>query len=193
MVEQHPVAGVHPVALAVVHRDPVGIKFGHSVGAARIEGRALLLRDFLHQAVELTGARLIDARFLSQPQDPHRLQDPQRAQSIAVGCVLRTLKTHRHMALGAEVVNLIGLHLLDDPDQVGAVGEVAVVEGELRWLTLLPPLMRVLVEVIDPAGIERRGSALDPMHLVALLQQQLRQVTAVLPRDAGDQRGFGRE
>ena len=26
------------------------------------------------------------------------------------------------MALGAEVVNLIELHLLDDPDQVGAVG-----------------------------------------------------------------------
>jgi hypothetical protein len=33
------------------------------------------------------------------------------------------------MALGTEVVDLIRLHLLDDPDQVSAVGEVAVVEG----------------------------------------------------------------
>jgi hypothetical protein len=57
------------------------------------------------------------------------------------------------MALGAEVVDLIGLHLLDDPDQVGAVGEVAVVEGELWGLALLTPLVRVLVEVIDPAGV----------------------------------------
>jgi len=43
------------------------------------------------------------------------------------------------MALGAEVVDLIGLHLLDDPDQVGAVGEVAVVAGELWGLSLLTP------------------------------------------------------
>jgi len=31
------------------------------------------------------------------------------------------------MALSAEVVDLMRLHLLDDPDQVGAVGEIAVV------------------------------------------------------------------
>ena len=128
MVEQHPVAGIHPIALAVVHRDPVGIELRDAVGAARIERRALLLRDLLHQAVELTGARLVDPGFFGEPQDPHRLQDPQRAQRIAVGGVLRALKAHRHMALGTEVVDLIGLHLLDDPDQVGAVGEVAVVE-----------------------------------------------------------------
>jgi len=47
------------------------------------------------------------------------------------------------MALCTEVVDLIRLHLLDDPDQVGAVGEVAVVEGELGVLALLTPLMRV--------------------------------------------------
>ena len=83
VVEQHPVAGIHPIALAVVHRDPVGIELRDAVGAARIEGCALLLRDLLHQAVELTGARLINAGFCGEPQDPHRLQDPQRAQRIA--------------------------------------------------------------------------------------------------------------
>jgi hypothetical protein len=57
------------------------------------------------------------------------------------------------MALSTEVVDLIRLHLLDDPDKVGAVGEVAVVEGELRGLPLLTPLVRVLVEVIAPAGV----------------------------------------
>ncbi len=57
------------------------------------------------------------------------------------------------MALGAKVVDLIRLHLLDDPDQVGAVGEVAVVEGELRGLALLTPLVRVLAEVVDPTGV----------------------------------------
>jgi len=65
--------------------------------------------------------------FVGEPHDPHRLQDPQRAQRVAVGGVLRTLKAHRYMALSAEVVDLMRLHLLDDPDQVGAVGEIAVV------------------------------------------------------------------
>lgn len=170
MIEQHPVAGNHPKALADVHRGPVNIELRHAVGAARIEGCALLMRDLLHQAVELTGARLIDQGFFGEPQDQHRLQDPQRAQRIVVGGVLRAIKTHRRMALGAEVVNHIRLHLLDDPDQVGAVGEVAVVEGELRGLALLPPFVGVLVEVIHPAGIERGAAPLDPMHLVTLLQ-----------------------
>jgi len=41
--------------------------------------------------------------------------------------------------------------------------------------------------VIDPAGVERGGAPFGAVHLVALLQEQLRQVAAVLPRDAGDQ------
>ena len=57
------------------------------------------------------------------------------------------------MALGSKVINLIRLHLLNDPDQVGAVGEVAVVESELRGLTLRTRLVGVLIEMIDPAGV----------------------------------------
>ena len=96
------------------------------------------------------------------------------------------------MALGTEVVDLIRLHLLNDPDQVCAVGEVAVVEGELWGLALLTPLVRVLVEVIDPAGVETACAPFDAVHLEALLQEELRQAAAVLPRDTGDEGGFGR-
>jgi len=113
--------GIHAIGLAVVHRDPVGIELGHAVGAARVEGRGFLLGDFLHQAVELEGAGLVDARFLGQTQRAHRLKDAQGAEGIAVGGVFRRLEADDHMALGAQVVDLIGLHLLDDPDQVGAV------------------------------------------------------------------------
>ena len=90
------------------------------------------------------------------------------------------------MALSPEVVDLIRLHLLNNPDQVGAVGEVAVMENQSRII-----FMRVLIKMIDSAGVEAARAPLDPMHLVALLKQQLRQVTAVLPCDAGDQGGFG--
>ena len=185
MVEQDPVAGIHPITFAVIHRDPIGIELRDAIGAARVERRVLLLRCLLHQAEELTGACLIDPGLLREAQNPHCLQYSQRAQSVAVGGVFRTLKTHSHMALGTEVIDLIGLHLLNDPDQVGAIGEVAVVENQAGI-----SFMRVLVEVINSTGIETARAALESMHLVTLLQQQLRQVAAVLPGDTGNQGGF---
>ncbi len=90
------------------------------------------------------------------------------------------------MALSTQVVDLIGLHLLDDPDQVGAVREVAVMQHQ-PWIALVG----ILVEVIDAGRVEAAGPALDAMHRVALLQEELRQVAAVLAGDAGDQGGFG--
>ena len=92
------------------------------------------------------------------------------------------------MALGTEVVDLIRLNLLDNPDQVGAVCEVAVVKDQSRVA-----LVRILIKVVNPTGVEAARAPLYAMNLVALLQQQLRQVAAVLTGDAGDQGGFGRE
>ena len=45
--------------------------------------------------------------------------------------------------------------------------------------------MGILVKVIDAVGVEAAGAALDAMYRVALLQQQLRQVAAVLAGDEG--------
>ena len=100
----------------------------------------------------------------------------------AVGRVLRALKADGHMALGAQVVDLVGLHFLNDADQVGGVGQVAVVQHEASVVD-----MRVLVEVVDPVGVEQAGAALDAVHLVAFFEQQLGQVGAVLAGHAGDQ------
>ncbi len=75
MVEQDAVAGVDSISLAVVDGDPVGIELGHCVGAARIEGGAFLLGNFLHQAVEFAGTGLVKAGFLFQAQDTDGLQD----------------------------------------------------------------------------------------------------------------------
>ena len=47
--------------------------------------------------------------------------------------------------------------------------------------------MRVLVEVVDPRRVERRRAADQAVHLVALAEQQLGQVGAVLAGDPGDQ------
>lgn len=52
------------------------------------------------------------------------------------------------MALDADVVVLVGLHLLDDTDQVGTGGGVTVVEQKARVT-----LMETLVDVIDSNGV----------------------------------------
>ena len=64
MVEQQTVAAIHPVAFAVVHRDPVAVKLCHPVGTSRIERGALSLRCLLHETIELACAGLIDTCFL---------------------------------------------------------------------------------------------------------------------------------
>ena len=65
------------------------------------------------------------------------------------------------------------------------VGEVAVVQDEAAVR-----LVRVLVEVVDALGVEGRGAALDAVDLVALGEQELGEVGAVLAGDAGDQSLF---
>ena len=62
------------------------------------------------------------------------------------------------------------------------IGQVAVVQDEARGL-----LVRILVQVIDAVGVEERGAALDAVHLVALVEQELGEIGAVLAGDAGDQ------
>ena len=91
------------------------------------------------------------------------------------------------MALGAEVVDLVGLELVDQLDQTARLREVAVVEEEPHVL-----LVRVAVEVVDPVGVEAGRAADEAVHLVAAIEQLLGEVGAVLPGDAGDE-GAGHE
>ena len=90
------------------------------------------------------------------------------------------------MALRGEVVDFVGLDLLDDADQVGGVGQVAVVEDEAAV-----GVVRVLVEVVDAVGVEQRGAAFDAVDGVAFVQQEFGEIGAVLAGDAGDECGFG--
>src|SRR5437868_14178972 len=46
------------------------------------------------------------------------------------------------------------------------------------------------VEMIDARRVEGAGAADDAVNLIALAEQQVREVTPVLPRDPGDERAF---
>src|SRR5262249_20028242 len=86
------------------------------------------------------------------------------------------------MALGGEVINLIRLRLLDDPNEVGSVRQVSVVHGKAQVL-----LMQVLIKMIDPPSVERGRAPLQAMHDIALIEQEFGKVRSILPGDSSNQ------
>ena len=128
--------------------------------------------------------RLVEPRL--DARHAHGLEQADGADAGGVGGVLGLVERHPHVRLRGEVVDLVGVDLGEQRDQAGAVAEVAVVQEELR-----ARVVRVDVEVVDPRGVEGRGAADQPVHLVALRQQQLGEVGAVLAGDAGDECALG--
>ena len=183
VVEQDAVGGEHAVGLAVVHRDPVAVELGDAVGRARIERRGLLLRDFLDQAVQFRGRRLIEPRLLLHAENADRFQQPQHADRVGIGGIFRALEADADMALGGEIVDLGRPDLLHQPDQVGRIRHVAVMQQERHVAGV-----RILIEMIDAGGVERGRPPLDAVHGVAEAEQIFGEIGAVLPGNAGDQR-----
>ena len=140
----------------------------------------------MHQAVKLGGAGLVELDRLLHAEDADGFEEAKGAERVGVGRVLRRFKAHLDVALGGEVVDLIGLNLLHDADEVGAVHEVAVVQ-----LQAYVVFVRVLVQVVDAVRVELGSAAFDAVDFVALAEQELGEVGAVLARDAGDECFFG--
>ena len=101
------------------------------------------------------------------PQDADRLEQPQGAKRVGVGGVLRRLEAHLHMALGREIVDLVGLRLLHDADEVGRIGQIAIMHEKARLF-----FVRIDIEMVDPRGIERRRASLDAVDDIALVEQK---------------------
>ena len=92
------------------------------------------------------------------------------------------------MALRRQIVDLVRLNCLDDADQVGGVRHVAVMDLKMRAGN-----MRVLINVIDAGGVERRGAALDAMDDISLSEQKFGEIGAILAGDTGDECDFGHD
>ena len=59
-----------------------------------------------------------------------RFQYAQYAYTIGIGGIFGRIKAHFYMALRGQVINLVGLYFLHQPDQVGRIGQVAVMQFE---------------------------------------------------------------
>ena len=103
-----------------------------------------------------------------------------RAQRVGLHRELRNLKADAHMALRREVVDLVWLDLAQDAVDRRDVEHVAVLVVQ----TASDVLQARLLMLGDRVASDQ------PVDLVAKREQVLRQVGAVLPGDAGNQRSL---
>ena len=177
VVEQDAGAAVHAVRLAVFLDNPETVQFRDRIRAVRVEGRVLVLRHFLHLAVQLRGRCLVDPARTREPALADGLQDAQDAGGIDIRRILRRVEAHLDVALRGEVVDLVRPHLADDLDEAHRVAHIGIMQVE----------MRLALEVRDALAEVHRAAADDSVHVIALLEQELREVRAVLARHARDQ------
>ena len=122
---------------------------------------------------------MIKACFLLKSQNTNRFQHAQCAHRVGIRRVFRSFERHRNMALRSEIVDFVRLDLLDDPNQIGRIRQISVVQ-----LEPYVSLMRILVLVVDAIGVKRRGTTLDAVHRIAFFQQEFCQIRTVLPGNA---------
>ena len=165
---------MEPVALAVVHRDPVAVDLGDAVGAARVERRQLGLGRFADLAEHLRRARLVEADL--RVDEPDRVEHPGHAESGRLAGEDRLAERRLDEGLRRQVVELIGLALAQDVDDRDLVKHLARDECD------------AVLDVRDALERDRARPADHAEHLVALVEEELREVRTVLPGYTGDER-----
>ena len=172
---------MQPVALAVVHGDPERINLGRAIRTARVERRRLALRHLAHQAKHFAARRLIKTRLGGA--FANRLEQPHGCHPRHIPGVFRDVEAHAHVALRAEMVDLVRLNRVHRLVRRDRVGEVAVVEKEV-----VVGKMRILVNAVEAFRVKRRCAPDHAVHLVALGEEQFGEIRAVLSGDSGDKR-----
>jgi hypothetical protein len=177
VVEEDAAGGVQVVGLAVVDRDPVPVHLGDAVRRPRVERRGLALRRLDDLAEHLARRRLVEAD--RRVDDADGVEHAGHADGGELAGQHRLLPGRGHERLGREVVDLLGLVLLEDGQDRHLVQQVAVHEGD------------AVLEVADALPVDRARAPDHAEHLVALGEQQLGEVRPVLPGDTGDESSLG--
>ena len=92
------------------------------------------------------------------------------------------IEAHADVGWRTEIINFVGLDLVEQTTKSGCVCQVSVMKMERNV-----SLVRIRVDVVQTIGIEGGRPANDAMHLVAFGEQELGQVRTVLPRDSGNE------
>lgn len=140
---------------------PVGVNFGGTVGAAGVEWRGFILGRG-RRPEHLAARGLVEFRLDAAPTEG--FEEARRSQGRDVSGIFGKVEADADVALGAEMVDLIGLEVIDKISHLLGIGKIAVMEKE-------PDIrqMRVLIEMIDAAAVEAAGAADEAVDLIALM------------------------
>src|SRR5205085_2338651 len=108
-------------------------------------------------------------------QISNHLKEPQRANGGHLAGRFRDFKTQADMALAGQVIYLVRDDLHQSPPQSRRIIQVRVMQKEP-----LPHNLRVTIKVIDAGTAQTASSANDPMHVIALIEEQFSQVGSIL-------------
>ena len=78
-----------------------------------MERCVLVLRALLNLAVKLGSGSLIDSCLLLETHDVYCLEDTENADSVNFACVLGSFEAYAYVRLSCEVIDLIGLDVLN--------------------------------------------------------------------------------
>ena len=115
----------------------------------------------------------------------HRLDQPQGPDGDDLGGIFRDVERDLDVALGAEVVDFVGIDGFEHPPQSRTVGQVAIVQGQPGAAD-----MGIVVEMIDAIGVEEACAPHHAVDFISFRKQEFAEVGAVLPGNAGDQRAL---
>jgi hypothetical protein len=145
------------------------------------------LRDLLHFAEQLRSRSLIEAGLVLPAENADGLKQAQGAKPVGVGGVFRGFKRDLHVRLGREIVDLVRLGFLHDADDIGCVGDIAIMKLKRNAL-----LVRIMDEMVDALGVEGRRTALHAVDDISPRKQKFGEIRAILSGCAGDERHFTR-
>src|SRR5271167_4657092 len=129
MIEEDTVGSEQAIGFTVIDSYPEPIHLGRSIGTTRLKRCFFVLRrQGIPEHFGRTG--LIKTRLNPAPAD--RFDDPHRSETGDVPGKLRNLKAHLDMALSAEMINLVGLNIVNQIIQLFAAREVSIVEMQPR-------------------------------------------------------------
>ena len=106
-------------------------ELGDTVGRTGVEGGSLALGGLDDLTVELRGGGLVETAVLLETGGTDGIEHTESAEAVDITGVLGELERDLDVGLGAEVVDLGGLDLRNNVDEVGSVGQVTVVKDHL--------------------------------------------------------------
>jgi hypothetical protein len=85
------------------------------------------------------------------------------------------------MAHCPEIVNFVGLHFLNDSDEIGRIGKVSVMQTKMRIVDV-----RIFVEMIYTIGVEKLAAALNSVYFIPVIEQEFGKISSILSCNSCD-------